>query len=73
MNGEYDSKRKPKLEADKVRNSPNQEKTNGPSTKNQNTICNSSNAEHYVSFLIGLLAQSKPRSFSVHYLKHIAL
>ena len=35
MNGEYDSKRKPKLEADEVRNSPNQEKTNGPSTKNQ--------------------------------------
>ena len=35
MNRAYDSKRKPKLEADKVRISPNQEKTNKPSTKNQ--------------------------------------
>ena len=35
MKRAYDSKRKPKLEADKVRNSPNQEKTKGPSTKNQ--------------------------------------
>ena len=34
MNRAYDSKRKPKLEADKVRNSTNQEKTKGPSTKN---------------------------------------
>ena len=41
--------------------------------KIKNTICNSSNAEHCVSFLLGLLAWSKPRSFLVHYLKHIAL
>ena len=35
MNSAYESKRKPKLEAHKVRNSPNQEKTNGSGTKNQ--------------------------------------
>ena len=35
MNRAYDSKRKPKPEADKVRNSPNQKKTNEPSIKNQ--------------------------------------
>ena len=35
MNRAYDGKRKPKLETDKVRNSPNQEKMNRPSTKNQ--------------------------------------
>ena len=38
MNRAYDSKRKPKLEADKVRNSPNLEKTNRPSTKNKKTL-----------------------------------
>ena len=56
MNKAYDSKRKPKLEADKVKNSPNQEKTNGQAPKIKNSICNSSNAEHCVSFLLGLLA-----------------
>ena len=35
MNRAYESKRKPKLEAHKVKNSPNQEKTNGLSAKNQ--------------------------------------
>ena len=35
MNRAYDSKRKPKLEANKVKNSPNQKKTNEPSTKNR--------------------------------------
>ena len=34
MNRAYDNRRKPKLEADKVGNSPNQEKMNKPSTKN---------------------------------------
>ena len=41
--------------------------------KIKNTICNSSNVEHCVFFLLGLLARSKPKSFLVHYLKHIAL
>jgi len=39
----------------------------------KNTICNNSTAEHCVSFFLSLLARSKPRSFSIHYLKHIAL
>ena len=34
MNRAYESKRKPKLESHKVKNSPNQEKTNGLSAKN---------------------------------------
>ena len=35
MNRAYESKRKPKLESHKVKNSPNQEKTNLLSAKNQ--------------------------------------
>ena len=35
MNKAYDNKRKLKLEADIVENSPNQEKMNRPSTKNK--------------------------------------
>ena len=38
MNIAYDNKRKPKLKVDKVKNSPNQEKTNGSSTKNQKIL-----------------------------------
>ena len=73
MNRAYDSKRKLKLEIDKSGAHPIKIRQTDQAPKIKNSICNSLNTKHCVSFLLGLLARSKPRSFSVHYLKHIAL
>jgi len=69
----YESKRETKLEAQKVGKSPNKEKTNGSRPNNKKYEFALDKPRISVSFFFGLLARSKPKWFSVYYLKFFAL
>ena len=69
MNRAYESKRKTKLEAQKIGNSPNKEKTNGSRPNNQKYEFALDKPRISVSFFLGLRARSKPKWFSVYCLK----